>query len=433
VASHRLNLLTLSNDLLIRMMKARWLRAAALGTVAACLLFLAGALLLFPAYARQLPAPILPNARWTTAAALAALAELGWTADFYMLWRLSFVVITAVFYIGPALLLLARRRDDPVALLFAVSLTLFGVGATDLPYVLGQWGAPGERLAYGLGALAYGLLIFLAALFPNGRFAPRWTRWIGVGGAALLIYAIFLVPNPTRPPAPHIVAMISLLFLAGAAGQVYRYRRIATAAQRQQTKWVLWAIVLNLVYQLGLNAIYANPTVNALDGRGLFFSLLRTATLTLMTALVPLALTAAILRYRLWDIDLIIRRTLVYAALTAVLSLVYFASIILLQALFDRLVKADSPLIIVLSTLLIAALFAPLRQRVQTLIDRRFYRQKYDAQQVLARFAETCRDETDVQALTAELIRVIQETIQPEHLALWIKPPTIKPPAEEHR
>ena len=216
--------------------------------------------------------------------------------------------------------------------------------------------------------------------------------------------------------------MISLLFAMGVVGQVYRYREMATAVQRQQTKWVLWAMILNLIYQVSLNVIYANPVVNGLDGRGMLFSLLRTTTLTLVTSLVPLSLTAAIMRYRLWDIDLIIRRTVQYGVVTAVLALIYFGTVILLQSLVGQATGEQSPIIIVLSTLLIAAIFNPLRRRVQTAVDRRFYRQKYDAQQVLAQFAQTARDEVEMEALQAELLRVVQETLQPELVAVWIKP-----------
>jgi hypothetical protein len=138
--------------------------------------------------------------------------------------------------------------------------------------------------------------------------------------------------------------------------------------------------------------------------------------------MIPIAVAMAILRYGLYDIDVIIRKTVQYGVVTAVLALVYFGTIILLQSLVGQATGEQSPIIIVLSTLLIAALFNPLRRRVQDAVDRRFYRKKYNAQQILAEFAQTARDETDMEALQTELLRVVQETMQPESLAVWIKP-----------
>ena len=130
----------------------------------------------------------------------------------------------------------------------------------------------------------------------------------------------------------------------------------------------------------------------------------------------------AVFKYRLYDIEIVIRKTLVYAVLTAFLALVYFGSVIVLQGLFSRLAGVEqSTSAVVISTLAIAALFTPLRRRIQAIIDRRFYRKKYDAQQVLAQFAITARDETDMNALTAELARVVQDTLEPGEVKVWLK------------
>ena len=196
--------------------------------------------------------------------------------------------------------------------------------------------------------------------------------------------------------------------------QPSRYDRLLTICiERQQTKWFL--VGFGLIVALTSVTVFLDAT-----GRG---GILNDIGDVLLWMPLYFGLAIAILRYRLWDIDVIIRKTLVYGVLTALLALVYFGGVILLQRLVGALTGVEqSTLAVVVSTLAIAALFTPLRRRIQDVIDRRFYRRKYDAQRVLAQFALTARDETDLDALTGELARIVQETLQPEGVSVWLKP-----------
>ena len=205
------------------------------------------------------------------------------------------------------------------------------------------------------------------------------------------------------------VFLLLVATLISALSVVWRAVR-ARGQERQQYKWLGLASIL-IVVAIFFNTELVPLLPGALD------ALLEAAAF----AGVPLAVGIAVLRYRLWDIDVIIRKTVLYGALTITLGAVYVVLVVGLQAVFTRLTGQDSPAALVLSTLAIAALFTPLRRWLQGLIDRRFYRRKYNAEQVLTRFARTARDETDLDKLAAELLAVIQETMEPEHVSLWLK------------
>jgi divalent metal cation (Fe/Co/Zn/Cd) transporter len=202
---------------------------------------------------------------------------------------------------------------------------------------------------------------------------------------------------------------------------IYRYMRVFNSTQRQQTKWLIFGFALILP----LNPLYAaigglSGAFNTPDSP---YQLLEPTVLTLIVLVVLLSISFAILRYRLWDIDLLINRTLVYSALTVILTGVYVGLVIGLQALLRGIISQDNSVAIVISTLAIYALFQPLRRHIQRIIDRRFYRSKYDATKTVAAFSATLRQEVDLDQLREHLLAVVQETMQPAHVSLWLRPP----------
>jgi hypothetical protein len=210
-------------------------------------------------------------------------------------------------------------------------------------------------------------------------------------------------------PTQLLVGLEALLILAC---QIYRYRRASSLLEKQQTKWFVLGLI---IFAFAFATLLIPPS-------SFPFS---TEVGSLWFAFLPLSLGIAILRYRLWDIDLLINRTLVYGTLTAILVLVYIGTIFLLQFLLRGLIQQDNGVAVVISTLLIAALFQPLRRRIQAIIDRRFYRRKYDAAKTVEAFSATLRNEVDLEQLGEELVSVVTETMQPSHVSLWL--PATKP------
>jgi hypothetical protein len=287
-----------------------------------------------------------------------------------------------------------------------------------------------------------GLLgIYLILLFPDGRLTSRrWRPLAWFSGAVIILASagFALSPGPMdglpgiRNPfglekypwvadaTLGVMLLLPLCILASAVSLVLRFLRSGDE-EREQIKWLAFAASI-----LGLGfASYVIPANILADDAGgvdrLWVNLLEDA-MTLSFAGIPVAVGIAILRYRLYDIDLIINRALVYGPLTATLVLGYVGGVIGLQSSFRALTGQESTLAIVASTLAMAALFNPLRRRVQALVDRRFYRSKYDAAKTLAAFNARLRDETDVNALGADLVEVTRNTVQPEHVSLWLRP-----------
>ena len=359
--------------------------------------------------------------------ALPSLAEMGLTLTQYAVLQIMPTVIFAVVCVAVGALIFWQRSYEWMAYISSLWLVTFGltlfeeeVRATGAAY---PWLQPAALMLVWLGGVILLPLFFF--IFPNGRFVPRWTKW-----AWLIISVIFVSSGAAGELFPALneilLGFVGYLWftmvLVCIAVQFYRYRYLSTANERQQTKWVVFAFAM--IIAVNVTFFLANPdfldfTVQAAENA--VRNILGNAVSTFAFLLIPLGIGISILRYRLYDIDIIIRRTVQYAIVSALLAIVYFGSITVIQGGITAVTNTQSPFAIVLSTLLVAALFNPLRRRVQTAVDRRFYRQKYDAQQVLAQFAQTARDETDMEALQAELLRVVQDTMQPEGVSLWLK------------
>jgi membrane protein CcdC involved in cytochrome C biogenesis len=269
------------------------------------------------------------------------------------------------------------------------------------------------------GQVALTIAPMLMLLFPTGRLPSRRWRplaWTSTTAGTVLLFLVLLFDNPDQVGGAIAIVTIVVVYvlftalLLSALSIVVRYRR-AGGAERQQLKWfALAAVLIGAVtagHLLFLDALLPEALVNMLDA----------VTITVLYVAVGIA----ILRYRLYDIDIIINRTLVYGSLTVTLVLVYFGSVVGLQYILRALTGQESQLAIVASTLVIAALFNPLRQRIQNFIDHSFYRRKYDAAKTLESFSAKLRDETDLDNVSAEMVSVVQETMQPEHVSLWLR------------
>jgi hypothetical protein len=393
-------------------------------------MFLAGAVLtvssLYSGTAAQ------PSSDWGTAGPLSGL--------------LVFLPFLAFPLVGA--LIASRRPENPIGWI-CLAAGLFWM------YIVVEDSIPGaapypetiDALILWLWVPPVGLLgIYMILLFPDGRLpSRRWRPLAWLSGAVMVLasLAVTLTPGPL-PNHPGVrnplglegypvvaqaltgaIVLLPICILASALSLVWRYRH-SGGEVRQQIKWVAFAASLvGIMYAVTLvSGLFLTPeTFSNGQGAPLWLALLQDAVL-ISYAGVPIAVGFAVLRYRLYDIDVLINRTLVYGSLTTRLVAVYVIGVVGLQAIFRGLTGQESTLAVVASTLAIAALFNPLRRRVQTFVDRRFYRKKYDARKTLETFSGRLRDETDLHTLSGDLVAVVRETMQPAHVSLWVRPET---------
>jgi hypothetical protein len=384
----------------------------------------------------------------------------------------AFLTVLSLAFPTVGALVASRRPENPIGWIFCGAGLLYGAQASASRYAdyapLGPSGSlpGGELMAWISGWIGVPVLplagVLLVLLFPNGKLLSRnWQPviWLAVCGSVMLALGTALgpgslsfqptfdnplglggaigklVPSESSPlfDQPSLAGSADTKFNAGSlveilvrvgfffvlvswlfavAAMITRMDQ-ARGAERQQLKWFVYTVTLLVVGFLaallgfGQHSVAWNIGIAAFD-------------------FLPIAAGIAILRYRLYDIDVVINRTLVYGVLTSALVLVYVGSIVLLQRLFHALTGETSQLAIVASTLAIAALFVPLRRRVQAFIDRRFYRRKYDVAETLRAFNIRLRDDVDLDSVADDLVEVVKETMQPAHVSLWLRPPERK-------
>ena len=353
-----------------------------------------------------------------------ALHSAGLSLQFYAIYITTLSVVFVLFFFVIGVIIAWRKSDDWMALLVSITLIILGtVNQTNYQQLASIYPftqVPGDLLHFLFTILPF-LVVFL---FPNGSFVPRWTRWLVLLIFLFAVGGSFFPASPLNTqnlPSTVNIVLVLLLFVTVIFAQIYRYVRKSTLIERQQTKWIILGIAATFIYFIVLDILTTlNPELT--QARSLGF-LLPEASYFFAFIIVPLSIAFSILRYRLWDIDLFINRTLVYTTLTAILALIYFGCVVLLQHLVNGVTgqAGQSPLVIVASTLAIAAVFSPLRRRIQKIIDKRFYRRQYDAAKVIETFSDTLRNEMDLNMLSEHLVAVVEETMQPAHVSLWLR------------
>lgn len=374
----------------------------------------------------------------------------------FVLADIGRLLISILMFPAVGIIIFSQRPQHPIGWLFCVMNLGWAINNFAGSYVryglsAAKPGLPALDLVAWLytwpGDISLGLLLLMVLLFPDGTLlSHRWrpVAWliVGVAVAASLAQALgagtldssigVAVNNPVGLPGPvgellSIIGGLSqialvVLFIVAAVSMLLRLRR-ARGQERQQLKWFTSGFTIEAilgVVSLIPQTLYDTPQMP------LWGEVLSNAAI-LGTALVPITAGIAILKHRLYEIDIIINRTLVYGTLTGSLLLFYLGSVVLLQALLAAFTsQSRNDLVIVISTLVIVALFTPLRRRIQSFIDKRFYRRKYNAARTLATFSATVRDEVDLGSLTNRLVEVVEETMQPAQVSLWLRNPERK-------
>jgi signal transduction histidine kinase len=404
-------------------LRGRWLVLARAGWAALVAFTLAIFFASLPMYLAQMETPCAgatcSYGSPTTPEQAGVLTEMGLSPGDYAASTLVLTLALVVVCLVISTLIVWRKSDDRMAMLVALMLVTLGpISVTSTVLALpSPWQVPNACLFF----LALALFALVFSVFPSGRFVPRWTRW------TLVAFLVVLIPFTFFPNAPFTLngLSLSLFYLTSlvefailAVVQLYRYRRVSSPLQRQQTKWVVFGIAVPcIVIVVGYLLLF----FPALDEPDSVYLLALNVVTEVLILLLPLSFGFAMLRSRLWDIDALINRTLVYGALTASLALVYVGLIIGLQVLLRGIISHDNSVAIVLSTLAIAALFLPLRQRIQRMINRMIYGERDEPYAVLSRLGSRLEATLAPEAILPTIVETVAQAFKLPYAAIALK------------
>jgi hypothetical protein len=401
-----------------------WLNIARGAWILLALYNLLPGLLGLPAYFRQLVAmnPWPANGGWNPENFHAAFSNSGFDPRVAAWLVVIPAAVQMIITVSLGLLVFWRRSHEWFGLVTSYCLVGLGGIVSGIHYEFIQAFPPfWQIVAQEVGVMFWlGFFMFMI-LFPNGRFIPHWMRWVAAGLAVWFVMnEVYTKVFKTDPIWLSWVVFIIFGFIL--YGKYMQNRWMSSPQEKQQIRWFLAAIVVFVMYSI-LQNLYdsAFPILAQPGSKELIIYVIRVYLGKISVTIIPISVAIAIFRYHLWDIDLIIRRTLAYTVLTVLLGLVYFGLVTLMQTLFVGASGQQSTLALVISTLVIAALFNPLRRRIQQIIDKRFFRQKYDSASALEEFSTSASREVDLSKLTDDLTGVVQKTIQPEQVSVWLR------------
>lgn len=354
----------------------------------------------------------------------AGLEQLSIPFGAYVFYWVAVLVLLAVVFFGVGAMIFWRRSDDPAALFFSITLVTFGaIWPNTLDKLLGIHPVL-DFVGEALSIFGFAAFFFMLYLFPDGRFVPRWTRWVALVFVVSLILDTFFPDTPldieSWPPPFDLLEEAQFIVFIGTMiyAQIYRYRRVSTPLQRQQTKWVVFALLAAIVCFIGTANLEELPVFNRPGVTTVLFALFTSITYGFAFMLVPIAVGVAVLRYRLWDIDPIVNRTLVYGALTACVVGIY----VFVVGYLGALLRTDDSLFVSLfATGIVAVLFAPLRDRLQRGVNRLMYGERDDPYAVVSRLGERLEGTLAPESVLPTVVRTVREALKLPYAAITLR------------